>query len=192
MRIGCVVMAAGNACRFGENKLAVEWRGRPLVHWALEAVPRERAAEVVVVTQYPQVEELAGQYGFRVLRNPHPERGISGTIRIGLQALLHCDAVVFMVSDQPMLRRETVEAELDFFLQQPDHIAALSRGGVRGNPCVFPAAYYPELLALEGDRGGGEVIGRHPGRLRLFEAPAEQLEDVDTPLALEKLRGSSR
>lgn len=37
-KIGCVVMAAGNARRFGENKLAAQLRGRSLILRALEAV----------------------------------------------------------------------------------------------------------------------------------------------------------
>ena len=35
LRIGCVVMAAGNARRFGENKLTVQVQGKALFHRAL-------------------------------------------------------------------------------------------------------------------------------------------------------------
>ena len=80
-----------------------------------------------------------------------------------------------------------MRAELEFFRARPDCIAALSHGGVRGNPCVFPARFFPELLALEGDRGGSAVIKSHPDALRLFEAPARELLDVDTPEALRAL-----
>lgn len=34
-------MAAGNAARFGENKLAAMVNGKPLIEHALEAIPRE-------------------------------------------------------------------------------------------------------------------------------------------------------
>lgn len=59
-KIGCVVMAAGNARRFGDNKLAAQLRGRSLILRALEAVPAEKFDKVVVVTQYPEVMHLAG------------------------------------------------------------------------------------------------------------------------------------
>ena len=39
MKIGCVVLAAGNARRFGSNKLKAEVDGESLIHRALEAVP---------------------------------------------------------------------------------------------------------------------------------------------------------
>ena len=37
LRIGCVVMAAGNGSRFGRNKLAAEVDGKTLLRRALEA-----------------------------------------------------------------------------------------------------------------------------------------------------------
>ena len=184
MRIGCVVMAAGDARRFGENKLAALFAGRPLILRALDAVPEEEFAAVAVVTQYPEVESMAERYGFIPVHNPHPDWGISHTIRLGLEALGECEAAVFQVSDQPMLRRETVKAEVEFFRQHPDKLVGLGHNGVRGNPCIFPASYYPELLALKEDHGGSSVIRRHEENLLLCECPAEELEDADTRQAL--------
>ena len=184
LRIGCVVMAAGNARRFGENKLAAELGGRTLIRRALEAVPAECFCAVAVVTQYAEVEALARSFGFLPVRNLHPDWGISHTIRLGLEALGDCGAALFQVSDQPLLRRKTVAAETAFFRRHPDRLVGLSHGGVRGNPCIFPARYFPELLALREDQGGSTVIRRHPEELLLFEAPGEELEDVDTAAAL--------
>ena len=180
MNIGCVVMAAGDARRFGENKLAALFDGKTLIRRALEAVPSEEFSAVAVVTQYPEVEDLAAEFGFIPVRNPHPDWGISHTIRLGLEALGDCEAALFQVSDQPMLCRETVAAEVAFFREHPDKLVGLSHGGVRGNPCIFPAAYFPELLALTEDHGGSNVIRRHEEDLLLFECPARELEDADT------------
>ena len=76
--LGCVVMAAGNARRFGENKLAAELDGRSLIRRALEAVPGEEFKRVAVVTQYPEVLELAEQFRFSAVRNEH-RTGASAT-----------------------------------------------------------------------------------------------------------------
>lgn len=184
MKIGCVVMAAGDARRFGENKLAAEFGGKPLILRALEAVPAEKFSAVAVVTQYPEVEELAKQFRFTPVHNPHPDWGISHTIRLGLEALGECGAALFQVSDQPLLRRETVAAEVDFFRAHPDKLVGLGHDGVRGNPCIFPAAYFPELLALKEDHGGSSVIRRHEEELLLFETAAAELADADTRQAL--------
>lgn len=181
-------MAAGDARRFGENKLAIEVGGRTLVRRALEAVPGEVFRTVAVVTQYPEVETLAEEFGFLPVRNPHPDWGISHTIRLGLEALGEVDAALFLVSDQPLLRRETISAEVAFFRRHPDKLVGLGHDGVRGNPCIFPRRYFPELLELREDHGGSSVIRRHEKDLLLFEAPACELEDIDTPCALYAMR----
>lgn len=180
--VGCVVMAAGSARRFGANKLNAAVGGRTLIRRALEAVPVERLAAVCVVTQYDEVEALAEEYGFRCVRNRHPEWGVSHTIRLGTEDLARrCGALLFMVADQPLLQRETVAAMVEAYLAQPERILALAHNGVRGNPCLFPADCFPELCRLSGDTGGSAVIRRHPERLTLLEAPERELLDADTP-----------
>ena len=186
-KLGCVVMAAGDARRFGENKLAAVLDGKMLIRRALEAVPAEEFDTVAVVTQYPEVEALAEEFGFTPVHNPHPDWGISHTIRLGLEALGECGGVLFQVSDQPLLRRESIRDEVECFRRHPDKLVGLSHNGVRGNPCIFPAAYFPELLALKEDRGGSSVIRRHEEELLLFEPPAQELEDADTRQALREM-----
>lgn len=186
-KLGCVVLAAGNARRFGANKLAAQVGGKSLIRRTLEAVPSEKLSQVVVVTQYPEILQLAEAFGFTAMENAHPEQGISHTIALGLSALTDCDGVLFSVSDQPLLRRETVAALVDRWCQNPSGIAALGHDGVRGNPCLFPASLFSELLSLEGDRGGNQVIRRHEALLTLLDADPAELYDVDTVQALEAL-----
>lgn len=190
LRVGCLLMAAGNAERFGENKLlCAADDGRTLIGHALDAIPREKFTRVLVVTQYDAIVALAKERGFETLENRHPERGQSETIRLGTRALSDCDAICFMVSDQPLLRRETLAREVNFFSSHREHIVALGHNGARGNPCLFPARFFPELLALEGDVGGSAVIKKHPDNLLLFEAPEEEMRDVDTKESLAALTG---
>lgn len=189
LKIGCVVMAAGNARRFGENKLAAQLRGRSLILRALEAVPAELFETVVVVTQYPEVMRLAKEFRFAAIHNEHPDWGISHTIELGLTGLRDCDGVMFLVSDQPLLQRESVAELVRLWKRRPDKIAALAHGGIRGNPCLFPARFFPELLELREDRGGNAVIRRHEEDLMLLEVAERELTDVDTPQALREIEG---
>ena len=187
LKLGCVVMAAGSAKRFGANKLTAQLQGRQLILRSLESVPPEAFEQVVVVTQYPEIMRIVKEFHFASILNDQPEEGLSRTIHLGLTALRDCDGVLFQVSDQPLLRRESVLALTEQWRSQPEGIAALGHGGVRGNPCVFPSALFPELMALTGDRGGSTVIRRHEDLLTLMEVPAEELYDVDTAQALEAL-----
>ena len=192
MKLGCVVMAAGNARRFGENKLAARFRGKSLIRRTLEAVPEDIFDAVAVVTQYPEITELAREFSFIAIRNEHPDFGISHTIKLGLTELRDCDGVLFLVSDQPLLRQESVAELVELWKQQPDKIAALGHGGVRGNPCLFPARFFPELLELREDRGGNTVIRRHEEELILLEVDGAELYDVDTAQALEQLEADNQ
>ena len=77
---GCLLMAAGNASRFGENKLAARFDGQSLFSLALAAIPAEMFARVTVVSQYPALLEEASLAGFDTILNDRPEDGISRTI----------------------------------------------------------------------------------------------------------------
>ena len=181
MKIGCVVLAAGNGSRFGENKLLHKFGEETMISRAFAAVPVEKLDTGVVVTQYHEIEDLAKNNGFIPIRNEHPDWGQSYSVKLGLQGLIDYDAVLFQVSDQPYLQKESVAALIDFYQQHPDNIVALSYQGQRGNPCLFPSAYFDELMAMEGDHGGNVVIRKHEDALLLLEVPPKELVDVDTP-----------
>jgi len=182
LKVGCVVMAAGLSTRFGQNKLLVELDGRSLIRRALDAVPSDKLDRVIVVTCFPEIQALAEAGGLEYVWNSRPEDGISLTIRLGLKRLRDFDAVMFMTSDQAWLSRTVLSAMVDFYCGNPGNIVSMSYGGVRGNPCIFPSVFFPELLALRGDTGGSAVIRRHEELLVLFEAgSANELKDIDIP-----------
>ena len=56
--IGCLIMAAGNASRFGENKLTASFAGKSLFSLALAAIPADTFARVTVVSQYPALLQI--------------------------------------------------------------------------------------------------------------------------------------
>jgi CTP:molybdopterin cytidylyltransferase MocA len=182
IRIGCVVLAAGNAERFGANKLLAEIGGRTMIEHALEAVPAGELFDTVVVTQYDEVARLAERHGFRCVINEHPELGLSRSVRLGTQAVMdQCDGVLCLVSDQPYLKRKSVSRMLAVFREHPDSIVGMSCNGRRGNPCVFPRAFFGELCRLSGDTGGRAVIAKHEDCFIPFEVDEQELADVDFP-----------
>lgn len=188
---GCLLMAAGNASRFGENKLTARFDGQSLFSLALAAIPKEPFARVTVVSQYPALLEEAARTGFDTILNDRPQDGISRTIRLGTQAMADCAGILYMVADQPLLRAGTVRRVVDVWRAHPECIAAAAHNGNRGNPCLFPARFFPELCALEADRGGSSVIRRHEDALLLVEAGERELFDCDTKQALEILKGNA-
>lgn len=177
----CIMMAAGAGRRFGANKLLEELEGKPLFRWAMDAVDPACFSSVIVVTGHAPVAAAAEGRGFRVVCNDRPSDGVSRTICLGLEAAGDCSGALFMTADQPLLTAGTLEKLTHAFLTEPRYIHAAAHGGKRGNPCVFPREFFPELLLLQGDTGGSAVIRSHPDRLRLMEISAQELLDCDTP-----------
>ena len=187
-KIGCLLMAAGNASRFQSNKLLAEFRGKPLVLWALERIDPARFSQVTVVTQYPEICTMAEEFGFPWLKNDHPDWGAAYTIRLGTEAMAQCDAILYLVADQPLLDAAAIAKILETWQETPDRIVAPAHDGRTGNPCIFPREFFPELCQLKGDVGGKHVIKAHLDRLLTVEVAPDALFDCDTPEALAELR----
>ena len=61
--------------------------------------------------------------------------------------------------------------------------------GQRGNPVLWPARYFPEILQLDGDLGARRLLASHAEQIREVALDAAAiLLDVDTPQALAQLR----
>lgn len=179
----CVLLAAGNSRRFGRNKLLEKIEDKTLLERALDAVPADSAAPIVVVSQSDEAETLAQDRGFLFVRNPQPELGISHSIALGIAALAgrEVPGVLFMTADQPFLRRESTEALCRQWMTNPACILAAAHQGQRGSPVLFPADLLRSLAVLSGDCGGRAVLERYPSRVALWELPERELADIDTP-----------
>lgn len=139
--------------------------------------------KITVVTQYEEIAKTAQAQEIQVLFNPHPELGISSSIKIGLNANTDADAQLFTVSDQPWLSWRTICELIREFQNSEKGIACVSYQGKMGNPCIFRKKYYEELSKLEGDRGGKKVIMKHPEDTQIIEVSDErELEDIDYKL----------
>lgn len=198
--VGCVIMASGWAVRFGSNKLLADFGGAPLIARALDVTETPALAARVVVTRSPEVAELACKAGVRtILHSLLPGR--NDTVRLGLEALLSelpgLAGCIFLPGDQPLLRKESLEAMARDFSALDEKERAILRLGFRaedgterlGSPVLFGSSYFGALCSLPEGKGGGVVIRRHPESVRaVYAAQQEELEDADTVEELERLR----
>ena len=180
--VGAVLLASGAGARFGANKLLVPVEGVPLCRRAMAALAGAGLDRLAVCSPYGELLSAGEEYGFLPLFNPDAAEGVAASIRLGTAAMDGMEGAVFAVCDQPFLTTKSIFRLFHSFEESPQNIHALSWAGRRGNPVLFPADLFPELLALTGDVGGGRVIKRHPDRLTLVEACSpRELEDVDCP-----------
>ncbi len=178
-------LASGNSRRFGENKLLYAVDGKPMYLHGLEVlcevVKRHPNCTLTVVSQHEKVREGASAQGIRAIDSPESVDGMSYTIKNAIRSLGNVstdDFLLFAVADQPNLTVYSVEKLLER-AKEGTETACLSFHGNPGNPTLFSAKYIPELLELQGDRGGKAVLKRHD--CIFVEAEDEtELIDIDT------------
>lgn len=176
--IAIVLLAAGRGSRYGSNKLVADINGRRMFEHAIAAT-RDLPGHKVIVTGYDEIGDYAVLRGFSSMYNKQPELGISVSMKLGLSAVRDSKAVIFAVSDQPGLTKETFTKLIQGYAASDKNLAAMGVGDEPGNPCIFSRKYYTELEALTGDVGGKKVIKRHMDDLVIIEASDDELADVD-------------
>jgi molybdenum cofactor cytidylyltransferase len=170
----------------GSHKLLLPYKGRPIVNWALAAACASQADPVIVVLGHEaeRVEAaLSAERRHLAIPNPNYAEGMSTSLRMGLAAApKEVDGAIILLGDQPLITTEIVNTMIAESAREPHAIIAASYQGRRGNPVIFPRAYFAELETITGDEGGRSVLARHPGQVRLV-AIDDALAgfDVDTP-----------
>lgn len=183
-----ILLAAGSARRFGENKLLRPLNGKPLYAHGLAALlaaaKMRPAADVTVVSRTPEILAAARAAGAKAVESPLSEQGLSFTIKAALDALeplAEGDYLLFAVADQPYLTAASVAALLEK-AAPPTRGATLCFGEKVGSPTLFSASLAKDLRALEGDRGGRSVLRALGGEcLHVQAESARELEDIDLP-----------
>lgn len=189
--IDAIILAAGNSTRFRGNKLLYPINRKPIYRHLLETIYEAKKARllnhVIVVTQYHEIfSDIDTNFPrLQAVANPAPERGISSSIRIGLEQLAQISpqsqGCLFAVADQPGLTLESVEKLIQYWRRHDCGIAAASHNKESKNPVIFSSNYYEELKTLKGDQGGKKILHRHMDDVGLCQIPAAELEDIDTP-----------
>lgn len=198
-----IVTAAGLSKRMGCPKLTLEIDGVPLLVRVVEAALDSHLDCVTVVVGPSQEtpEGLdSGERGLRlrVVRNPHPELGMSSSIRRGLaEVSTSASGAMIILADQPWLTPRVIDSLIDSFREHGDKIVAPTVRGRRTNPVVFPRRYFGELGEVTGDTGGRSVLNRHVPSVVLIEMGSFYDDtDLDTPedlaLARETIRRGER
>ncbi len=176
--VSAIVMASGLSRRMGGvNKLLLPVDGKPLIAHTLSLIASAPAlTESIVVTQNPEIRALARAHGARCVENPAPQLGQSQSVRLGTAAASG-DFYLFLPGDQPYLRPSDIA--LLIRMAETGRIVSPRAEGQPSSPTLFCASFRDELLALEGDNGGGALKRRYADRVDYVELPRETLRDID-------------
>jgi nicotine blue oxidoreductase len=190
-----IVLAAGAGSRFGGRKLLALFRGRPLIEATLCNLRGAPVDEIIVVlgAEGERLRIICSVYGARVVENPDWAKGISTSVRAGLQA---CEpetrAAVVSLGDQPLVEAEAVRRLVEAF-DGGAQVAVATYDGQPRNPVLFARGAWPLLeRELSGDKGAKVILKRHAELVT--EVPCDDVADptdVDTVDDLRRLEDVS-
>lgn len=190
VKINLILLAAGNSVRFNGNKLLSDFKGIPLYMHIINEAKDMDFNKIICITQYKEIQDKLKDTNIKVVINEDSSRGISSSIKLGINYDSNADGYMFMVCDQPFIRKESIQKVVDVFKKSNLGIAALGthEGNVVGNPVIFSRRYVNELLCLEGDTGGKKIVKKHMDDLEIVNVYDElELTDIDTKEVYERL-----
>ena len=185
-----IVLAAGLSRRMGRPKLLLDLRGKPVIRHTVERLAAAGMDEILVIVgpQHDALERALGGLRIRLVVNPTPEVGQGSSVSAGIRALaVGTTAVLIALGDQPGISVDVIRRLLAALRASGKSIAAPRYADGLGNPVIFAAEVFPELVALPGDRGARSVVEKDPNRLAVVDIASPMPSDLDTPEDYERL-----
>jgi len=207
-----IILAAGEARRFGQPKQLLDYHGQPFVRAVAQTALASGLSPVVVVSgaNAEAVEAAVADLPVTINRNSDWQNGQSSTIQTGLQALRQpssldsspnsiqmrrgqeaVGAAIFLLADQPQVKSTVINALTEKHAKTLAPILAPLVAGQRANPVLFDRATFPDLMSLTGDVGGRAIFSKYPVNYLPWHDESLLL-DVDTPEDLERLRNQEQ
>ena len=209
-----IILAAGEARRFGQSKQLLDYRGQPFVRAVAQTALAGGLSPVVVVTgaNAQAVEAALQDLPITIARNLEWQSGQSSSIKTGLQALPRSTvppashnqvtspnieefwggreglgAAIFLLADQPQVTSTVLRALVEQHTLDLPPILAPLVNGQRANPVLFDRRVFKDLMALSGDVGGRGVFSKYQVAYLPWHDESLLL-DVDTQEDLQRLR----
>lgn len=184
--IGIIVLAAGSSSRMGKPKQLLSVNGQPLLLHVVDHALSTSAQEVLVVlgSQPDLHADLLESYPVDIVINYTWEKGIGNSIKAGVRSLINrnksIDAILIMVSDQPVITYEYLLHLINTFNHSEKSIVASSYCDTLGVPAIFSKEHFGQLLELEDSQGAKVVIIKNKDSVHAMDCPQGAI-DLDTP-----------
>ena len=193
--ISTILLAAGQSIRMqGENKLAKEIDGIPLIKYAVKNILASAVDEIIIVLGYQEhlIKNIVGvNKKIKFVYNKDFKEGISSSIKIGLNHISKKSEAFFIsLGDMPNINQniynKLIKARLKYNKKlKPQHkkeIIIPTFGGKNGNPILFSKFMKQKIMLVKNDLGANEIIKLN--KEKILNVPFDNdgiLLDFDTP-----------
>jgi CTP:molybdopterin cytidylyltransferase MocA len=175
--IAAVVLAAGGGSRFAgpTHKLLADFRGTPVVRWAIDHAAGAGCDDLVVIMGAVDLRPVLPA-GVTVVENPRWHEGQATSLQAAVRHAVRGghDAIVVGLGDQPLVPPETWRT----IAFADGALVSAVLDGKRSPPMRIGKELWP-LLPTEGDEGARVLVRSRPELLREIACPGHGL-DIDT------------
>jgi molybdenum cofactor cytidylyltransferase len=188
------VLAAGSSTRMGRNKLLLEIGGETLVRRAVRAAGGSGVDRVVVVLGHEEARIRAELEGLRceTVVNPDHARGAGTSLHTGVRHVAtDTSAVVIVLADMPFVTAAMIASLVDRYRATRAPVVLSRYGDIQAPPTLYDRALFAELLAIDDDRGGKQVVLRHQADAEAVAWPESALHDIDSPADYDRIAHGS-
>ncbi|MGA9033500.1 MAG: nucleotidyltransferase family protein [Sulfuricaulis sp.] len=164
-----VLLAAGHGKRFGSHKLLARLPNGTAIGVAAARNLIDTLPDCVAVLR-PGEEILASLLaaeGLRIVVNPNADGGMGTSLACGVAAA-EANGWLIALADMPAIQPATIQAVAEAIAAGAELAAPLFHGE-RGHPIGFARHFRAALTALDGDRGGRDILAQYSKELRLIE-----------------------
>lgn len=193
IQIPGVILAAGEARRFGKIKQLMPWGSRTVIESVIYAsmVAGLDPIYVVLGANVALIREKIGDWPVKILVNLDWPEGQGSSLRLAaLNLPADCQGVLTLLGDQPQISPNLIRAVALKGLQS-GKVTRPSIGDRRGHPVYFPQACMGMLRELKPEQSGRDVVRASPNELLPWFDENMAL-DMDTPEDYENLQASFR
>lgn len=181
-----ILLAAGTSSRYGtSNKLLEHIDGNPIIRHTTEAMARSPLDRITVILGYQAdtVGSTVDDLDVTLRENDAYEDGLNTSVRTGIRHAdeVDADAAVIALGDMPWVDTTTYELLVDAYERGIGDILVSAYEGQPGNPVLFDDRFFDDLLEIDGDVGGRNLLTESNGAVAIETDDSGVLRDVNLP-----------
>lgn len=190
-KIAGIILAAGSGVRISRTKQLLPFNNRPVLSHVIENTKQSTLYETVVVLGHcaDKIKKTIDFSGTKTVINHNYLKGQSTSLMKGLENISPiCDAAMFLLGDQPLVSKSTINTIIKAFKTSSASIAIPYYNDIRGNPVIIARSLFHDLKQLSGDTGPRILFKKfHDSILNVPVNDKGILFDVDTKADYKKL-----